>query len=249
MKRNVTIRAPYGYDEVVALEKTQRVLLPGGGTPDFFRQRHALAVSVSEFVHAARDYAIVFAASGADSVAPIVVLGLEAGTNLFVGAEGEWDRACYLPAYVRRFPFCVSTDGLVCVVKAYVDKGGVALHDKAGAPSARWQAIERLLAGFDADLQRTAQFCTALVRLRLLEPFAAEMKEPQLKLEGMARVSEARLNALAPAHLKALAEKGWLGLIYAHLHSLAGFARLAERVKARKAAGKGSRPSRRSRPR
>ena len=251
MKRSVTIRAPYGYDTVVALDKKHRVLLPGGGTPDFCRKLGSLAVTASEFVAAGRDYPIVFAPiDGGKAFSPVIVLGLESGINLFVDAAGEWDSTCYLPAYVRRFPFCLSLgDRMVCVVKSYVDRSGVALWDKDGRPTPQWLAIERLLAGFEDDLDRTAQLCTALTRLDLLQGFSAEMQEPQLKLAGMARVSEDRLRALSPIQLKALAEKGWLGLIYAHLHSLEAFGRLAARLKARKAAGKGSRPSRRSRPR
>jgi hypothetical protein len=232
------------------LQKTHRVLLPGdGATPEFCRKLNALAVSASEFVAAGRDYPIVFASGDAGkSFAPVIILGFEHGINLFVDAAGEWDRSCYFPAYVRRFPFCLSQERVVCVVKSYVDKGGVALHDKAGKATPQWQPIEALLAGFQVDLERTAQFCTALLRLELLERFSAEMKEPQVKVAGMARVSEQKLRALAPAQLKALAEKGYLGLIYAHLHSLQGFGRLAERLKSRKAAGKGSPASRRSRP-
>jgi hypothetical protein len=48
------ITAPYGYDEIVPLQKTHRVLLPAGTTPAFCRRLNALAVSVAEFTAAAR---------------------------------------------------------------------------------------------------------------------------------------------------------------------------------------------------
>src|SRR3989344_3008777 len=101
------ITAPYGYDEIVPLRKTHRVLMPAGSTPAFGRAR---------------------------SFAPVVVLGLDEGENLFVDASGEWDRSAYFPAFVRRHPFCISklyVDGeprserVVCVAKAYVDDSGV----------------------------------------------------------------------------------------------------------------------------
>jgi hypothetical protein len=52
----------------------------------------------------------------------------------------------------------------------------------------------------------------------------------------MARVSEAKLRDLKPASHKALVAKGLMGVIYAHLHSLDNFRRLAERRAARQAA-------------
>jgi hypothetical protein len=242
------ITPPFGYDEVVQLEKTHRVLLPAGNTPSFCRTLSALAVSLSEFVVARRDYPIIFlAGDGGKSFTPVIVLGLSERGNLFVNASGEWDPSVYFPAYVRRFPFCLSkfyadgkakSDLVVCVAKSYVDKGGLELFDAAGAPTPRWQEIERLLLGFEADLDRTAQMCAAIARLDLMEPFALQAGgKAGIKLAGMHRVSEARLHELKPASLKALAEKGFLGLLYAHLHSLDNFNRLLARQQ--RAGGKG----------
>ena len=241
------ITAPYGYDEIVPLQKTHRVLMPAGAVPAFCRRANALALSLAEFTVAARDYPIVFISlDAAKSFAPAVVLGLEPGANLFVDESGEWDRAAYFPAFVRRYPFCISklyVDGeprgerVVCVASAYVDPAGVALFDARGEGTAAWKKAERLLAEYEADLDRTAQFCAALARLQLFEPFTLELhgeKRPQLKLAGMFRVSEAKLRELKPASHKALVAKGFMGLVYAHLHSLENFRRLAERDAARR---------------
>jgi hypothetical protein len=236
------ITAPYGYDQIVPLQKTHRVGMPAG-TPAFCRRLNALALSIAEFTIAARDYPIVFATlDGGKSFAPVIVVGLDQGANLFVGESGEWDRAAYFPAFVRRYPFCISklyVDGeakserVVCVASASIDEaGGTELFDAAGKPTARWQDAERLLAEFEADLDRTAQVCAALARLQLLEPFALQLlarDRAQLKLDGMYRVSVARLRDLKPASHKMLVGKDIMGLIYAHLHSLENFTRLAAR--------------------
>jgi hypothetical protein len=238
------ITAPFGYDQIVPLQKTQRVLMPAGATPAFCRRLNALALSIAEFTVAARDYPIVFATlDGGKSFAPVIVVGLDQGANLFVDASGEWDRTAYFPAFVRRYPFCISklyVDGepkserVVCVASACVDDGGVELFDAQGKPTPRWQDAERLLAEFEADLDRTAQMCAALARLRLLEPFTIQVlaeERAQVKLDGMHRVSEARLRDLKPAAHKLLVGKGIMGLLYAHLHSLENFTRLAARRK------------------
>jgi len=128
----------------------------------------------------------------------------------------------------------------VCIVKSYVDAGGVPLYDARGNATPRWQAAEALLAGFDADLERTAQMCAALAKLELLESFSMQVKEaPEIQLSGMVRVAEPKLRALAPARVKALVDKGFMGLVYAHLHSLENFSRLVARRNLRRAADKG----------
>jgi hypothetical protein len=239
------VTAPFGYDEIVPLQKSHKVLMPSGTTPAFCRGLNALAISHAEFAVAARDYPIVFASlDRGKSFAPVIVLGLEQGSNLFVAEAGEWDRSVYLPAFVRRYPFCISklyVDGaprserVVCVAKAYLDEGGVALFDAQGRASARWQAIEQLLAGYEADLDRTAGMCAALARLGILAPFRMQVVEdnrPAVTLHGMYRVEEARLADLRPASHKVLVTKGMMGAIYAHLHSLQNFSRLYERAKA-----------------
>src|SRR6185369_12011765 len=247
-RSTVKITAPYGYDEIVPLQKSHRVLMPAGTTPAFCRKLNALAVSMAEFTVAARDYPIVFVSVDAGkSFAPAIVLGLEKGSNLFVDASGEWDRAAYFPAFVRRYPFCISklyVDGepsssrVVCVATAYVDPAGVELFDAQGNGTPAWQAAERLLAEYEADLDRTAQMCAGLARLQLLEPFALELHagEQPLKLAGMYRVDEAKLRDLKPASHKVLVSKGFMGLVYAHLHSLENFRRLAARQSAQRAA-------------
>jgi hypothetical protein len=237
------ITAPFGYDEIVPLNKQHRVLLPAGSTPAFCRGLNAIAVSVSEFVSAARDYPIVFASlDSGRSFAPVIVLGLAEGSNVFIGASGEWDPAVYLPAFVRRYPFCISklyVDGeprserVVCVAKAYIDAGGVTLFEPGGAPTPRWQETERLLAGYEDDLDLTARLSAAFARLQLFEPFTLQIlggSEPGARLQGMYRVSEAKLRDLKPANHKALVTKGYMGTIYAHLHSLANFQRLHARA-------------------
>lgn len=243
------ITAPYGYDKIVPLQKTHRVLMPAGTTPAFCRSLNAIAISLAEFIVAARDYPIVFTTLDAGkSFAPVLVLGLDQGSNLFVDESGEWDRSAYYPAFARRYPFCISklyvegeprSERVVCVASAYIDPQGIELFDAAGKATAVWQAAERLLTEFEADLDRTAQMCAALARLQIIEPFTLEMhgeNRPEIKLAGMYRVAEPKLRDLKPASHKVLVSKGFMGLIYAHLHSLENFRRLASRQAARQAA-------------
>lgn len=78
------IKPPYGYQDIVPLTKTHRVVMPDGRKlPLVFRSLHAIPVSMTEFIPACRDYPIAFVSGdeGASFVA-MAILGLEGGQNL-----------------------------------------------------------------------------------------------------------------------------------------------------------------------
>jgi len=237
------ITPPYGFQEVIALTKTHRVLLPKGPTvPVVFRSMNPIPVSYAEFPIASRDYPVIFISGDeGKSYAPMLVLGLAAQQNLFVLWDDTWDRRVYLPAYVRRFPFCmtrVMVDGkeaperVACVEKIAINDKGEKLFNDKGEALPEWQQREKLLFEFEADLGRTDEMCKLLAQHQLLEPFTMQATpnngEP-LQLTGMYRVSEEKLAQLDGAVMKDLAAKGVLGRIYAHLISLDNFRRLLDR--------------------
>ena len=237
------ITPPYGFQEVIALTKTHRVLLPKGPTvPVVFRSMNPIPVSYTEFPIASRDYPVIFISGDeGKSYAPMLVLGLAAQQNLFVLWDDTWDRRVYLPAYVRRFPFCmtrVMVDGkeaperVACVEKIAINDKGEKLFDDNGEALPEWQQREKLLFEFEADLGRTEEMCKLLAQHQLLEPFTMQATpnngEP-LQLTGMYRVSEEKLAQLDGMVMKDLAAKGVLGRIYAHLISLDNFRRLLDR--------------------
>ena len=241
------ITPPFGYGAVAPLQKTDKVLLPApGATPEFCRSTNALALSFSEFNAAARDYPIVFTSADAGKTyAPLIVLGLADAQNLFVDAAGAWDATAYVPAFVRRYPFCISmlevaqeqrVEKVVCIASAHVNRRGVPLFDAAGRPTPQWQAAEQLLQDYQRDLEVTARMCATFADLGLFSPFTFQVRQgeaSELKLQGMHRIDEPKLKALEPAKLAALVTQGLMGKIYAHMHSLENFARLYQRAVAR----------------
>src|SRR5512145_47130 len=118
------ISAPFGYKEIVPFLKTQKVrLLAAGEVPEFIQRGNAVPISHSEFQPVARHYPIVFASGDAKTYAAVAVLGFTAGENLFC-RDGKWKSGAYIPAYARRYPFCMARvnlneveqkDRLICV--------------------------------------------------------------------------------------------------------------------------------------
>jgi hypothetical protein len=237
------INPPFGYTDIVPLLKTHRVrLLQRGEVPAFAQKLNAIPISYTEFALAARDYPVVFTSGdGGKSFATVAVLGMAAGENLCVNADG-WAPNVYVPAYARRYPFCMAKvtlnqveqhNRMICVEKAHLDaSGGEPMFDDQGEPSAQWRDMQRLLSEYEADLERGRELCSILADYALLEPFTLQAKPNKgdaLQLTGMHRVDEKRIEHLNVSQFKNLAKKGILGRIYAHLLSLENFSRLLER--------------------
>jgi SapC len=238
------ISPPFGYKEVVPFLKNHKVrLLVPGEVPEFAQRGNAIPISLSEFQPVARHYPIVFTGDDSkQSFAPVAVLGLAAGENLFA-QSGKWASGAYIPAYARRYPFCMARvnmnrveqkDRLICVEKTYLDEQGEAMFDEKGEASVKWRDLERLLGEYEADLERSREMCSILGDYALFEPFTmqANLREPGAKpiqITGMYRVVEKKLEDLNAAQLKNLMRKGILARIYLHLISLENFGRLLDR--------------------
>ncbi|OGA04292.1 MAG: hypothetical protein A3H35_15495 [Betaproteobacteria bacterium RIFCSPLOWO2_02_FULL_62_17] len=233
------INPPFGFKEIVPFYKNQKVSLPEAGVlPEFLRTTNAVPVSYTEFPVAYRDFPLVFVSTDAGkSFSPVAVLGVAATENLFI-ENGKWNANVYLPAYVRRYPFCMArvtldsveqADRLVCVEKAFLSDKGETMFDGEGKSLPRWQPIERLLNDYEADLERTREMCSILADYSLLEPFTmqATLKDGgPMNLAGMFRIEEKKLEYLNAAQHRNLFKKGVMGRIYTHLLSLDNFARL-----------------------
>ena len=244
------ISPPFGYKQVVPFQKTHRVrLLAPGEAPEFVRQGAAIPISNSEFVPAGRHYPIVFIGDGKTYNA-VAVVGMTTRENLFVH-DGQWSRDVYMPAYARRYPFCMAKvnvnkveqkNRLICVEQSALDEKGEALFDTGGQPTAKWQDFERLLGEYETDLERTREMCAILADYGLLEPFTMQAKlKPEkggtaLQLGGMHRVAEKNLENLNAAQLKNLLRRGILARIYVHLLSLEHFGALLDRKAAQASA-------------
>lgn len=244
------ISPPFGYKEVVPFLKTQKVrLLAPGEVPEFVQRGNAVPISHTEFQPVARHYPIVFTSSDdGKSYAAVAVLGFSSGENLFY-ESGAWAGGVYVPAYARRYPFCMARvnvnkveqkNRLICVEKSSLDEErGEAMFDAGGQPTEKWKGVERLLSEYEADLERGREMCALLADYGLLEPFSMQAKLKQekgggsMQITGMHRVAEKNLENLNAAQLKNLMHKGYLARIYIHLLSLENFGRLLDRKAAR----------------
>src|SRR5258708_4189757 len=69
----------------------------------FARETNSIALGADEFYPAQAHYPIVFTTS--EPITPLAIVGIGDPRNLFVAEDGVWQDGCYVPAYVRRYPF------------------------------------------------------------------------------------------------------------------------------------------------
>jgi SapC len=236
------IAPPLGYEQITPLLRNHKVLLPRAEeTPPIFHRLHAMPLSLSEFEPACRDYPIVFVSGdGGKTFNALVVLGMQVKQNLFILTDGMWDRRTYLPAYVRRYPFCMSRvmvagepqkERIVCIEESALHDSGESLYGENGEALAPWIVLEKLIFDYEQDLVRCESLCQLIAELKLLEPFTmkAEVDGFTMQLEGMHRVKRAALEGLPLDQLRRLMSAGAMEKIYSHLLSLDNFRRLLNR--------------------
>jgi len=175
------INPPFGYQKIVPFYRNTRVRLPEAGElPAFVRATNGVPVSYTEFAVACRDYPLAFVTTDAGKTfSPVAIIGIAGNENLFV-RDGLWDPSVYLPAYIRRYPFCMArvtldgqeqADRLVCVEEAFLSDVGESMFDPGGNPLPRWSGTGKLLEEYERDLERTREMCGILADFGLLEPF------------------------------------------------------------------------------
>ncbi|MGN6328700.1 MAG: SapC family protein [Rhodanobacter sp.] len=207
---------------------------------------HSVPLTGAEFAVAARDMMIVFGGKTIAEAGPLAVLGLRENENLYVDAEGRWERDAYIPAFVRRYPFVLAEkpagaegdDFTVFLDEAYSGfntSEGERLFKEDGSNSEMLTKAVGFLGEFQDQVARTKWFMEQLVKHDLLEPRSLRLEKggKTINLNGLFMVNEDKLRALDAATTQELLVSGAMGWIYAHLLSLVNIDRVAQRLSVR----------------
>lgn len=205
----------------------------------FARATHAIPVTVDEFAIAQRHYPIVFGLG--ENPAPLALVGLQEGSNLYLGADDQWEQGQYIPAFVRRYPFMLarlspnSDDLSLCFDdknEQVVANDGEPLF--AGAdPTETTKGILSFCEQFEQAVFRTRAFMEELTKLDLLMDGEVTINRDGLAepavYRGFRMIAEDRLQNLRGDQARKLVQSGMLGLAYAHLFSLSLISGLFEK--------------------
>lgn len=196
-------------------------------------EAHAVPVTVDEFMLAGRFFPIIFS-TGEQSI-PLALMGLHEGANTFFSAEGKLiEDGVYIPAYLRRYPFMLvrlseDTDQLsLCFDPTSGAVGdfddGEPLFD-GNDPSKATNEILAFCEQFEQAGQRTGAFMEELKASGLLidgeVAIQPEGSDQPFIYRGFQMVDETKFRDLRGDELRKMNQSGSLGLVMAHLFSLA----------------------------
>jgi hypothetical protein len=206
--------------------------------------QNSVFLAAVEFADACKEYPIVFVRAGSapegskPAIAPLAVLGLRAGSNLFI--DGDQWTGNYVPAYVRRYPFVMarldeSSDNLaVCYDAkwpAFNETTGEALF-KDGQPTEFLMNAKSFLENFEQESERTRLICDLLQELDLLQDMRFEAtltNGEKIDVEGFLALDEKKYAELPDDKVLQLHRNGLLALIEMHRLSLTNMNRLVSK--------------------
>jgi hypothetical protein len=231
---------PLFFQDLVALDKDahRKLSLPAQRKSFAFAAgANLLPLTFAEVSQALHHYPVVFVAEG-DATVLVALTGLQAGSNSFIDAKGEWRANTYIPAYVRGYPFIAirpteSADPILALDPGAADfkaPGGQPLLNADGQPSEQLKGIMAFQGEYRQLAERTQAMTRALKEADVLEEGSLQLQpngsgEPQ-KIGGFLVVSEAKLKALPADALKKLMEADALGLAYAQMFSMGSLGNL-----------------------
>lgn len=210
-------------------------------------QMNSVFLTAAEFGDACKEFPILFLRAGANAagkpqVAPVAVLGLKPGENLFVEhtADGlpRWNGR-YVPAILRTYPFTMvqtqENEWSVCIDRGWAgwsESEGEALFTDAGEPTPFLEDMRRFVERVEAEVERTRQAGERLLELGLLQEKRFDATLPDgspLSVDGFLAIDEERFNQLGDAEILELHRTGLLGVLTTHQISLGNMRQMIER--------------------
>ena len=201
------------------------------GDFSFARRASSVPLAISEFAAASGHYPIAFLNREGDTqlAMPVALLSIGKDKNEFIGADGHWRPATYIPAYVRRYPFAFAQDdssgNLVLCADLASDRisasEGVPLFSQ-GLPTEATTRMLGFCTSYQQDYVATEQFVSLLTEMKLLRPQRLVLRAAgqSRTLSGLSLLDRVAFRKLEDAAFLKLRSLGYLGPIYSHLASL-----------------------------
>ncbi len=227
--------------EVLDPDRHKRLAISDTADYSFARSTHIVPLNAIEFSAACRHYPVLF--NSQEELMTVALVGLQEQMNLFIEEDGGWTAGCYVPAFIRRYPFILTkepesaNENVVLCIDAgsehVTDDGmGEPLFEN-GKPGEVIRRMASFSAAFAKEQGRTRSFVAACRKADILIDRAVRLSLTdgrQVELRGFQVIDEDRLRNLPEDQLKQWWVQGWSALAFAHLISLGNFGRLIHKV-------------------
>ena len=239
--RNIS-RYPLFYNAPRPLEAARhaKIALADNISAKFSANANAIPLNIVEFAVAARHYPLVFSDSA--PFLPVAITGLRTGTNVFLDADGEqWARGCYVPAYVRRYPFILMENSeqqqfMLCVDEEsgfLTEDGDRTLFGSDAKPTQITNKALEFCRVYQEQFEATQRFVTELVERGLLTNNSAEIRvsdDRTIQMQGFRVIDREKFEALPNDVFLEWRTKNWLPITYAHMTSLSNWSSVLQRA-------------------
>jgi hypothetical protein len=214
----------------------------------FAAGQHFVPLLATEFVAASGSYPVIFAG---EEKAPIAVMGLKPGVNLFapdVLNRGE----AYVPAYLRRYPFVVANSSIpgdnaavICIDREseLIGENPMQPFYQDGVNSEYTNNCIAFCQNYENERMMTLQFVERMKQLDLFDLRSAKYVPPPemglgdepVEVAGYYAIDSQKLNDLPVETYIQLRDQGILSAIFAHWASQMQWDRIVARSLRREA--------------
>ncbi len=193
-------------------------------------------ITMEEFFQACKHYPIVFSKNEKEGWFALALLGLK-NRNIFVDEKGKWKKECYIPAYIRRYPFIfVQNDkelllGFDAQHKVSKEEAGSRyFFDENGEKTEFVDNVLQFMNQVQHSSQQTKKFIETLDEMGLLEAstlHGTNKQGEEISLNGFWVLNEEKLNKTTQKNRTRLCKQNYMQPITAHLISLSNIANLS----------------------
>lgn len=225
------------YEKPVALSREQHKGLRYSPVKDFSFSKEVNSVPITglEFFEASRDMTVLFGKTDDDRYYPVALMSLRKASHDLVREDGSW-AGRYIPAFIRRYPFALTEESVVCLdeaSEAFAGEQGEPLFDEQGENSTMLERVIGFLKQYDREARRTREFCEAAAKKGLFKSFDVQVggkEKTPVRLQGLHVIDARKFSELSGDTLELWFTRGWLGWVYAHLHSIGALGSLSREI-------------------
>ena len=222
------------FQEPIALQKDKHKNIRFTPQKDFsfIKNQNSAPITGNEFFAASRYFPVVFTKDTEGNFTPMVMLTILGGENRLTNAEGLWNDV-YVPVFFRQYPFALTANGTVLIDEKaphFANKDGKLLFEKDNEQSPELKSTIKFLSNIVLQQKQTAAFTKECKEAGLIEPLncTVKNKNSQTMLRGLYAIDEKKFRDLPTEKLEEWFRRGWIGWVYAHLHSLGALEKLAK---------------------